>query len=570
MKNILWLYKRLQKTSFIEIVYKLWIHFSPFFINKYFPKTTFILPKIDLSFSEEEKANIIKIANNYLEGKWQIFEKDINAPLKDWNKCPITNKKWDILPIYKLNYRNQDKDPKYVWEINRFQHIVPLAIAYKITKNKRYLQQGIEEINDWIDKNPYGHGINWISGIELGIRIINWIIFFVLIQKDIPSNIKKSIYQHINHLHHSYSLFSSSNNHLTAETSSVMFVSSFSKELEERFFNRASSLFWKYINKLINMDGSNAEQSPYYHLHLLEHLLFAEKACKNTKRYEKANNTRELFDKGMRFINDILLTDYKLPFIGDADAGRFTGLDMHVSSEKFAQVFFVNSIMNKFLNVLPYNKDIKDGVYNYPVGGYFIYRKKDLLIIFDYGNMGYPPIYAHGHSDLFSLIMYKKGEPILIDSGIPGYFSLSDEKMKYYKGNKGHNVVQCDTKDITDLWGFFLRSKDIYPLFEWKKIKNEYYLKGTIDIDNMHWERSVMIDNQKIEIKDFVKNKCNKSYLRWHIDPAYRKIVELDDFIEYESLYAPFVGKEEKAITLEKVYKEPQFTEITKIFIDKI
>ena len=67
---------------------------------------------------------------------------------------------------------------KYIWEINRLQFLVPLAISYSKNKDEKTLQKFVEIISFWNKENPYLIGVNWYSNIEVNIRLIIW--FFML------------------------------------------------------------------------------------------------------------------------------------------------------------------------------------------------------------------------------------------------------------------------------------------------------------------------------------------------------------------------------------------------------
>ncbi len=553
-----WILKRLKNMYPAEIFYKAWTLLYPTIKTTHPNNYSFAIPQIDINFSQQHKDEIIHTTENYLNNNWQIFNKKIETPIKDWNQCPITKIKWNNLPTYKLDYRNYKTSPKYVWEINRFQHIIPLSLSYYFTKEEKYFNKGMKEITDWIDKNPYGYGINWISSIEVGIRVFNWTMFFLIAQKNPNKKIIKSIHQHIDHINKTYSYFSSSNNHITAEAVSVMFVSLFSKPLFERYFSKALLVFRKHINKLILNDGGCTEQSLYYHTHLIEHLLFAVVSTDIAGVYNK--DLKELLHKSLDFIGHFTLPNYSLPFIGDSDAGRFSGMDMHIDSQYISKTFYKDSLLKEFIKhftniTFPQIKDFS--LKTFPDSGYTLWKENDYLMIFDHGNIGYPPIFAHGHSDTLSLLLFKGTNPLLIDRGVYGYFD-KNRPLKEYKSSLSHNVIQIENYEPSPIWGEFLRGNDVRP--EFSMIKRKYpVLKGSINTPKFQWTRIVETHKDKIIVYDYGKHKGKNGVLRWHVNKDFIENVKVKDAKIKENTYSPYVGKEEKMYTIEKHFSDENF-----------
>ncbi len=76
-----------------------------------------------------------------------------------------------------MPYRNEDAvgDIKQIWEPSRHQYLTVLAAAYAITGDERYAERVAEHLRSWWAANPPLRGVHWISGIELGIRLLSWV-----------------------------------------------------------------------------------------------------------------------------------------------------------------------------------------------------------------------------------------------------------------------------------------------------------------------------------------------------------------------------------------------------------
>lgn len=74
------------------------------------------------------------------------------------------------------------RDIHFVWELNRHQHFLDLGKAYWATGEKRYVEEFITEITEWIEQNPYQRSVNWASSYEVALRGVFWLFgttFFV-------------------------------------------------------------------------------------------------------------------------------------------------------------------------------------------------------------------------------------------------------------------------------------------------------------------------------------------------------------------------------------------------------
>lgn len=71
----------------------------------------------------------------------------------------------------RIDYRDHrvTGDAKFVWELNRQQHLVLLGRAYRLTCDTRYAAKALEHIESWIRQCPLGLGMNWRSPLELAV-----------------------------------------------------------------------------------------------------------------------------------------------------------------------------------------------------------------------------------------------------------------------------------------------------------------------------------------------------------------------------------------------------------------
>ena len=129
-----------------------------------------------------------------------------------------------------INYRDDTSvgDVKYVWELGRHQHLLPLAVAYAINGDRHIRDVIAAQVDGWIKANPYGMGIHWSSALEVSLRLISWaMVHSMLSQRDgndglfgivaDPAALGQSIYEQTVFVRQFLSRHSSANNHLIGE-----------------------------------------------------------------------------------------------------------------------------------------------------------------------------------------------------------------------------------------------------------------------------------------------------------------------------------------------------------------
>ncbi|MCH7495724.1 MAG: hypothetical protein IH825_06500, partial [Candidatus Marinimicrobia bacterium] len=121
----------------------------------------------------------IQAADAIFDGRWQVLARvqEDMVPAPDWFLDPRTGRHapHDIY-AFDISYRDEDKvgNIKYIWELSRHHHLTLLAAAYYVSGNDRYAEVIAEHLRSWWEANPFLSGVHWISGIELGVRLISW------------------------------------------------------------------------------------------------------------------------------------------------------------------------------------------------------------------------------------------------------------------------------------------------------------------------------------------------------------------------------------------------------------
>ena len=94
-----------------------------------------------------------------------------------WNRDHKRGQNTPMVFSPALDYRDVNKagDCKFVWELNRHHQLVVLGRAYRVSGDTRFANAVAEQLDSWLEQDPFGLGMNWLSGLELGVRLINWV-----------------------------------------------------------------------------------------------------------------------------------------------------------------------------------------------------------------------------------------------------------------------------------------------------------------------------------------------------------------------------------------------------------
>lgn len=433
----------------------------------------------------------------YLLGKRVTFGESI-----DWHLSYDTGRKWPLVPWYEINVRDPSRpgDVKYVWEINRHQHLLILGRAYWATGDERYAQEFAQEIRSWLKENPLGFGVNWAYNLEISIRAITWIwcINFFLaspyLDDDLLFDMVRCLIYSARRLLSgmSYSEHCMPNNHLIGDAAGLAFIGIFLPELREsvKWRSRGFSILFREIRSQVYPDGVSFEQAVSYHRFVLYFYILV-------TRYLSLNqeggldlpsvpeNVRDRIEKMMEFILWIQKPSGRVPIIGDWDNGRAIVLsdepvnDFRASLSTGAVLFRRSDFKaasgelseETFWLLGPESIEIYDNLSvevpplktrSFPTGGYFIARSgwgdRDDYILFKNG-----PHANHGHADQLHIEVSSAGVDLLVDTGAYTYNGCVAWR-NYFRSTEAHNTVVVDGDSQSIPWRVFRWLKRSRPL----------------------------------------------------------------------------------------------------------
>jgi|SRR5579862_830730 len=200
----------------------------------------------------------------------------------DWHLDAIHGKHAPRKSFHKVQYLSFEEvgDSKVTWELNRHQHLVTMAKAFRLTGNHRYVDEILQQWRHWRSDNPYPVGINWASSLEVAFRSLSWLWTYQLLQgapgvPDFRDEWLGSLALHGRHLERYLSTYFSPNTHLLGEGVGLFFLGVLCPELSaaERWKNLGWEIVLRGADHQVQPDGFHFEQSTYYHVYALDFFL---------------------------------------------------------------------------------------------------------------------------------------------------------------------------------------------------------------------------------------------------------------------------------------------------------
>lgn len=214
---------------------------------------------------------------------WQLI--DANYVPIDWQLDFISGYRWSERTWHrKIVYGNQlGVDVKLPWELARMQHLPQLVYAYQLAQQGEadfypadvYIAEFRNQILDFIATNPPRYGVNWVTSMDVAIRVANWLITYDLFRAcgvsfdaDFEREFKRSIYQHGYHIIHNLEWSTHvRGNHYLANIVGLVFVAAYLPSTPEvdRWLAFGIQQLIAEVGHQFGADGANFEASTCYH-----------------------------------------------------------------------------------------------------------------------------------------------------------------------------------------------------------------------------------------------------------------------------------------------------------------
>lgn len=396
------------------------------------------------------------------------------------SKTFIFNHKWDMevckTPVKFENEIVWNKipfnDEEWVFMLNRHKFWTFLAKAYHLTKNEKYLNAFIEQINSWIDnvdiKNPEFKDCS--RTIEMGLRCINWIKTLEIFEKDynfdkiLKNKIYNSLKEQCDVLIEIYDDFRILSNWGVLQNCGLIAFSFYFNLTDTDYFKIPLERLEHQCKIQILSDGIHWEQSPMYQNEVLNCLL-------ETTVHFKRNNLeipsfiKETIKKiGMSNIA-MKKPNHHQPMQGDSDDTDLRDIitrcaavleDGELKFGGFSEIDFESVWELDEKSLKNYSKIQTEEPKNFSAalkesGNFYLrdsFKENGNYLWFSCGPIGS----GHGHAELLHFDLTYNGENFFIDSGRYTYVEGEPKRIEL-KNCCSHNTTIVDNKFFTEFSG---------------------------------------------------------------------------------------------------------------------
>lgn len=421
-----------------------------------------------------ENNDIVLNANRILNNEFTFlnkltykFENEV-----DWEINPFDYRLWN----FNLNY---------------FDFLDILYNTYRKTKDIKYLDKGIELIDNWIEKNKE-YNVNTWDPYVVSKRLFNFINFIADIKDiyiiDKLDKINSNIHTQAQYLSRNIEYYLDAN-HVIMDGKGLVFAGVYLNN--SSLLNQGISILENEYKRQVLSDGGHYERSPSYQVEVLSHYVESYILLIKNGLNEKGKILIKPIEKMSRYLSSIIMPNGNIPLLNDSS------LDYPFKAEDLLQVssiilkqklFYSNSLSDYALSILDsqdiniFNELIKfekhSNIKNIILkeSGYYIIKdlinNEEIYILFDCGDGGPDYNLGHTHADSLNIILTVGNRELLIDSGTYTYKIGQDRNN--YRSTLAHNTITIDNKNSSDIWSGFRVGKRAKSFIEKYVDNNDY------------------------------------------------------------------------------------------------
>jgi hypothetical protein len=540
------------------------------------------------AFSSE----ILRLAAEIMCHRFPIFGGVIDSgPEIDWRRDYIHNKETGT-PYFRripyLDFRSVG-DHKYIWELNRHQHLVVLAQAYCLSGIPDYLEEAQRQLESWMAQNPPLRGINWASALEVALRALSWVWLDRLAGHALPPAFRRaflqSLYLHGRFLEPNLSVYFSPNTHLLGEAVALHTLGACYPDFPRspRWRRLGAEVVEEQIERQVGGDGAHFEQSTYYHVYALDFFLWHELLDQTSERYQ------EKLLRMAEYLDVLLGPSGRMPLIGDDDGGRvfhpygdragFGRPTLATCGIHFDRPEWIRSSddlqeqgawwAGQALQPTDPSRDRKGAVARnhpatrsrlFPESGIAVMTAADIHIVIKAGGFG-PSTAGHSHSDVLSFVCLIGSSDLLVDSGT---YTYSDPIWRdRFRGSAGHNTIRIDGKDQATPAGPFRWSgrPDVH-ISEWVSTDERDFLDAECRYSGFQHRRRLLFSKPDVLfVLDHVSGPPGEHLVEqfWHAasQDTFGRMAFSQPSESMEAWHSPIFGSKEPAAARRSVYRGP-------------
>ncbi len=433
-------------------------------------------------------ADLVARADRACRGEVMLFGEAVQVGVHpDWQLDARSGHRWDGAAVSsRLPVASGDgSDVKWPWELGRLQTLPVVAHVYHLTGEHRYAQHVLAQTEEFIEKNPYQRGAQWMSPMDVALRAVSMSWAFELC-RDTPAatpelrpKIYRSLWAHgrflATHLEETGLVLG---NHLIADLLGLCWLGF----LYPRFVRSAR---WRTLglNRLrqalatqVRSDGGSFEASTSYHRLVFEMLAMVVLIARANG--EPVDDLAVIAGRMGAFTAGLLQPDGRVPQLGDNDGGRvFRLLARSPNDQRYvpslaavisgdaelaafgaldpeAQLLCGPVAAERYRQLRGSSEAGTARVRNFPASGICTYREGELFALFVAAPPGQDGLSGHSHHDRLSFLLHDGGD-LIVDPGTYAYTSDPDARNRF-RSSCAHAVPEVDgASDDPLAWDLF-------------------------------------------------------------------------------------------------------------------
>lgn len=512
------------------------------------------------SVAPEEIEALSRECEDMLNGTYRMLAIRYSEQPVHWFKDPQTETVSPDRFALDIDYRDPGVvgNVKNVWEKNRHHHLVQLAAAYRLTGDRRYGEEVIRQLLDWLAHNPPFRGVNWTSPLECGLRLISWTWVDRLLRGTMfhtrltasESGFWTAVFWQQWYLSRFRSHGSSANNHLIGEAAGLYIAASCWPDFREsRAWRRQA---WRLLEREIQHQtyacGANREHASAYHRFSLElFLLSVVERIRNEGRVSAAFSHR--LAAMIRFMEQTIIPEGPAARYGDSDDAVAIRLSAREAKHgdwvlEIRDLLYRGSVPQRPLTptaaivagtLAPPPLPSISGSANrasiaYEGLGLYILRSQlsrhqPVECAIDAGEIGLRRMAAHGHADTLSVTLTVADLAILVDPGTYAYHGDPEWRVRF-RGTAFHNTISVADTDQVRQAGLFLwrgrcrpRVKSWVPAANGGSLCAEHFGYWRAGLRTKH-RRFVALSGGRLEIVDRLRSSRQQRFrVHFHFHP---------------------------------------------------
>jgi hypothetical protein len=408
-----------------------------------------------------------------------------------WNLDYISGFEWSKDLSWKDNFFDFQSGTDIVnaWLLGRLNQLIYLGKGYLVTGDERYVEHYKLLLQNFMERNPFCAGVNWINTGEISIRLLNIIysIPLVIYSPFIDENFINSVTEYIllhavfieNNLE--YELNSYSNLVSTAALAAAGLVLKES-HYGSKLLHFSHARTEEAIKKMISPDGISCIRSVPYHPHVVEifiilKFIFEKSSVKLSSLFQ------ERYSRMFGVIASLLRDDGSIANIGDPFISRILPFSSDNSlTNKFPLAVAIPALgkgkykdffpsptldllfyggQDALINYYEVKKEEYTRIsYGYTYSGIYVLRNNDIHITIDATDIGTGRETNGGHNDILSFELFYKGNKVIVDPGMNSVFSNIDLRNRL-RSVRSHNTIFIDDEEPVMMEGLHGIKEDL-------------------------------------------------------------------------------------------------------------